>query len=156
MTVLADADTEHFPKGKRHSLTEAFDAYRLIELPAQNRAATTRRGYTYDIAELLKHLDAAGVTAVDQLDLAQLQRYLAHLDSRGLAGSTRQRKVAAIKAWLTYLAGQKLLHQDFSAGLIWPKVDRKEPRPLTKVQYEGLLRAAAPHLRDQAILELLL
>lgn len=81
----------HFAKGERHTLMEVFDAYRLIELPAQNRAETTRRGYAYDLAELLRHLDIAGVAFVDRLDLDQLQRYLVRLDRRGLAGSTRQR-----------------------------------------------------------------
>ncbi len=38
---------------KHLTLTEAFQSFREIEMPARNFSTQTRRGYTYDLAEWL-------------------------------------------------------------------------------------------------------
>jgi site-specific recombinase XerC len=122
----------HFPAGQRLTLDMAFEAFRLLHMPAKNLSATTRRGYTYDVAEGLAYLEQGGTHYVDQLDLARIQGYLAALDGRGLTGNSRRRKVIALKAFLRYLEDQGLLRAAFSAGLIWPHANQDEPRALTK------------------------
>ena len=93
------------------SLAEAFARYREVELPAQNKSETTRRGYLYDIAEWIRQLPEIGV---HELDIGAIDGYLATLDRRGLKGTTRRRKVAAISHFLVVspLNVHRLWNQD--------------------------------------------
>ena len=46
--------------------------------------------------------------------------------------------------------------KDLAERLVPPKTERKKPRVLTKPEYEALLRACSHHVRDSAVIELLL
>ena len=94
--------------------------------------------------------------AVAALSTDAISHYLSGLDERGLKGSTRHRKVAAIKTFLRHLEREGHLPPDFSTRVSWPEVQRDEPRALSVPEYTALLREAGHHPRDAAILELLL
>jgi site-specific recombinase XerD len=93
---------------------------------------------------------------VAALSTDAISHYLSELDDRGLKGSTRHRKVAAIKTFLRFLEREGELPPDFSSRISWPEVQRDEPRALSQPEYTALLREAGHHPRDAAILELLL
>jgi len=139
---------------ERITLEQAFEKFRTIYLPAQYASEVTRRGYIYDVQEWLEQVQT---TYVDELDLDSVQLYFVSGRNLERKGSTRQRKVAAVKAFFHYLEKTlKILPADFSARLIWPKVTKDEPRALNKTQYQAILREAAHDARDSAMLELLL
>lgn len=136
------------------TLEEAFRKFREIYLPSKYGSPVTQRGYIYDVQEWL---DQAQITYVNELDLEAVQTYFATGKNLNRKGSTRQRKVAALKAFFTYL--EKTLHllpTDFSAAMIWPKVTKDDPRFLTPEQYQAILREAGHDARDLAMLEVLL
>jgi site-specific recombinase XerD len=93
---------------------------------------------------------------VSHLSTQSIHEYLSALDHRGLAGTTRHRKVAAIKTFLRYLEREGLLPPDFSSSLVWPEVARDEPRALSPQEYTALLREAGHNPRDAAMFEVLL
>src|SRR2546421_7178804 len=97
------------------TLHEAFTAFCEVYMPSRNLSHVTRRGYTYDLSEWLAQVQ---VTSVKDISSQAIQRYLSLLDQKGLKGSTRHRKVAAIKTFLKYLEGQGSLPSDFSKKLI--------------------------------------
>src|SRR5512144_717122 len=135
-------------------LTEALSRFCEVEMPARNLSPETRRGYTYDLTEWIAATPPS--LLVSALSTAVIAHYLSALDDRGLRGSTRHRKVAAIKTFLQYLEREGELAVDFSARISWPEVQRDEPRALSVPEYTALLREAGHHPRDAAILELLL
>jgi integrase/recombinase XerD len=146
-------ETAHTPK-ERMLLQTAFEKFQTVYLPTKYRSPVTRRGYTYDLTEWLA---TTSLTYVDQLDLDVIHVYLAKLEQKGLKAASRQRKAAAIKAFLTYLeVNLHLLSPDFSNGLIWPTVGKDEPRSLSEAQYTAIMREASYDPRDAAMLELLL
>src|SRR5512144_193839 len=136
------------------SLTEALRRFCDVEMAARNLSHETRRGYTYDLIEWVGTTSAS--LPVSALSTDVIAHYLSALDARGLKGSTRHRKVAAIKTLLRYLEREGALPVDFSSRISWPEVQRDEPRALSQPEYTALLREAGHHLRDAAILELLL
>lgn len=141
----------------RLAYSQAFDGFVLTYMPARNWSKATRRGYTYDVSELLEYLDKDGSHFCDQLDVNRINAYLSTLDARGLKGNSRRRKVIAIKAFLTYLIEHtKTLHQDFGSTIIWPAAQEDEPRALTVAEYTRLLEAARGNVRDAAIVMVLL
>ena len=139
---------------KALSLEEAFTRFRDVEMPARNLSQETRRGYTYDLSEWVASTPPSLLVSALSTDV--IQHYLSALDERGLRGSTRHRKVAAIKTFLRFLEREGGLPIDFSSRISWPEVSRDEPRALSVPEYTALLREAGHHPRDAAILELLL
>src|SRR5689334_13221087 len=105
---------------QRLTLEQAYRKFTEIYLPSKYGSPVTRRGYTYDVKEWL---DQVQIAYVDELDLEAIQSYFAIGKNLKRKGSTRQRKVAALKAFFTYLEKTlQLLPTDFSQALIWPKV----------------------------------
>src|SRR5512144_231424 len=134
------------------SLTEALARFCDVEMPARNLSPETRRGYTYDLSEWVATTSPS--LPVSALSTDVISRFLSGLDERRLKGSTRHRKVAAIKTFLRYLERQGEVPPDFSSRISWPEVQRDEPRALSVAEYTALLREAGHHPRDAAILEL--
>jgi site-specific recombinase XerD len=132
---------------------EALARFCDVEMPARNLSHETRRGYTYDLSEWIA--TAPSLLLVSALSTAVIAHYLSALDEWGLRGSTRHRKVAAIKTFLRYLEREGELPIDFSSRISWSEVQRDEPRALTVPEYTALLREAGHHPRDAAVLELL-
>ncbi len=100
------------------TLEEGFSAFCQVYMPGRNFTAATRRGYRYDLAEWIGSLQVTQVKAISTL---AIQPYLSQLDAQGLQGSTRQRKIAAIKTFLRFLEEQGVLPKDFSSILVWPR-----------------------------------
>src|SRR5512139_1814149 len=125
------------------SLTAALARFRDVEMPARNLSPETRRGYTYDLSEWLATTPPSSPVAGLSTDV--ISCYLSGLDERGLKGSTRHRKVAALKTFLRYLEREGALPVDFSARIGWPEVARDEPRALSVPEYTVLLREAGHH-----------
>src|SRR5512144_1146044 len=135
-------------------LAEALARFCEVEMPARNLSRETRRGYAYDLSEWVARTSPS--LSVPALSTDVIAHYLSALDERGLKGATRHRKVAAIKTFLRSLEREGELPVDFSSRISWPEVSRDEPRALSQAEYTALLREAGHHLRDAAILELLL
>src|SRR5512144_3351509 len=135
-------------------LTEALTRFRDVEMPARNLSPQTRRGYTSDLGEWVAA--TSPLLPVAALSTDAISHYLSALDARGLKGSTRHRKVAAIKTFLRFLEREGDLPREFSARISCPEVQRDEPRALSVPEYTALLGEAGHHPRDAAILELLL
>src|SRR5512144_1598887 len=111
-------------------LTEALARFRDVEMPARNLSPETRRGYAYDLSERVAATPPS--SAVAALSTDAISHYLSGFDERGLKGSTRHRKVAAIKTFLRYLEREGQLPADFSSRISWPEVQRDEPRALSQ------------------------
>ena len=138
------------------TLEEGLALYALLYMPSRNFAQKTRVDYHNDLADLLGFLGKLGQTRVDQVSLRELEAYLAELDRRGLAGASRKRKTYAIKSLFGFLYRSGYLARDPAERLIPPRTEQREPRVLTKMEYEALLRACSHHPRDSAVNELLL
>src|SRR5512144_2691395 len=135
-------------------LKEALARFCDVAMTARNLSPETRRGYTYDLTESVARTSPS--LSVPALSTDVIAHHLSALDERGLKGSTRHRKVAAIKTFLRSLEREGELPVDFSSRVSWPEVSRDEPRALSQAEHTALLRVAAHHPRDAAILELLL
>ena len=59
-------------------------------------ADNTLKAYARDLKDFASWLDGAGET-IETITQSQVERYLIDLDLRGLAQSTRQRRLSALK-----------------------------------------------------------
>jgi site-specific recombinase XerD len=138
------------------TLKEAVEEYKNVLLPARNFSSRTRVEYINDVEDLVSFLERSGVSRVREISLPGVDRYLADLDQRGIAGTTRKRKVVVARSFLKFLYEDGYLSTNLSARVIPPKADFKNPRFLTEAEYNRLLAACSQHPRDFAIIQLLL
>ncbi|HWQ89224.1 MAG TPA: tyrosine-type recombinase/integrase [Desulfitobacteriaceae bacterium] len=130
--------------------------FKTVYMPSRNFAPRTREEYLNDLEDLLRFLDQVRIEKVNELSISVIDRYLAHLDDRSLAGATRKRKVIAIRGFLTFLYRNQYLTNDISKGVIPPFSEYPLPRVFTQTEYQRLLEACASNVRDLAIIQLLL
>src|SRR5215212_10449974 len=139
------------------SFADALYHYDVIRLRSRHLAVRTRLEYTRDLEDLFAFLtDRCNLTAPDQVARQHLERYLAHLNGRGLAGATRRRRLAAIRSLFGFLADGGNLPHNPAAKLRTPAREYHQPRVLSEDEYKRLLEAVRYEPRDQAIIELLL
>ena len=109
---------------------KALDDYKIVYMPSRNFAQRTRVEYLNDLEGLIQFLEQLGLKEVKHIGLPQLERYLAELDNREIAGSTRKRKVVAIRSFLSFLyqdeyisvnLAKRLIFQSFEFHLIWQR-----------------------------------
>jgi site-specific recombinase XerD len=144
------------PNPPIHTLRDALDHYTHVYMPSRNFALHTRRTYADDLRDLLSFLESLGRHAPGEVNLHDLDNYLAHMDRHRLAGATRRRKTYACKSLFAFLHRSEVIPYNPAERMVPPRAEQKEPRVLSKAEYQGLLRACSHHPRDAAILELLL
>lgn len=138
------------------NMQDAQAEYAAIFLPARNLAPRTRSEYAADVAQFAAFLAERGITAVEQIGPTTLDGYLAHLDGRGLAGSTRRRKVASLRSFCKFLVRHKHIPSNPALELIPPGREQHIPTVLSTAQYKRLRETVAYRPRDAAIIELML
>jgi integrase/recombinase XerD len=127
----------------------------FLALLAAQRAPRTVDAYRRDLEGLAAFLGGL----VGDASTEDLERWLADLRARGLAGTTIARRTAAARSFFRH---QQLLgtrDDNPAAGLTLPRRQRRLPRTLSPGEAERLIEAAAgttPRaLRDGALVELL-
>jgi site-specific recombinase XerD len=138
------------------SLKKAIEEYRDIYMAYRNFAQRTRVEYVNDLEDLVEFLVRMEVDKVGEVTLPLLVRYMAELEKRGFAGSTRKRKVISIRSFFGFLHMEGYILSDIGKKLIPPYVEAQKPRFLTTEEYNRLLERAKSNKRDYAIIQLLL
>jgi site-specific recombinase XerD len=138
------------------TLQQALEEYKNVYLAARNYSARTRIEYSFDVGELIEFLEKAGIKKVGELSVPGLERYLADLDHRGIAGSTRKRKVVSVRSFLSFLYQNDYIGVNLAKKVIPPRSDYRNPRFLTENEYKRLLDASSHSSRDFAIIQLIL
>lgn len=142
--------------GDNPSIRRAIRLFELVGMPARNLSQRTREEYGKDLRLMATFCEGHGRVQADQLTLPLMETYQAEMDNRGYASASRQRKTYAIRAFLSFLHRQGIMAQDIGRRLIPPRRTKKEPRFLTRSEYQALMRACQHDPRDAAIIELLL
>ncbi len=133
----------------------------LVEYIAgeRGRRENTVLAYRRDAQDVARSLVAWGAASPAAVDLPLLRRYLADLQTRGLARSTAARRASTLRTWFALLARRGHVAKDPAAVLASPKQGRHLPRVLRVDQVRALLEGVDGSepvaLRDRALLELL-
>ena len=127
----------------------------LSHLAAERRLAEhTLRNYARDIDALI---ELAGATALADLDLHRIRRFVAQLHGRGLDGRSLARMLSAWRGFYRYLARDHGFSRNPCDGVRGPKTAKKLPHALSPDQAGQLMRIEEDTVlavRDKAMLEL--
>ncbi|MDI6853548.1 MAG: site-specific tyrosine recombinase XerD [Deltaproteobacteria bacterium] len=137
-------------------MLEQFYHYLGVE---RGLASLTLESYAGDLQDFREFLDRLGRTAWEEVTLADLQNYLAELAARGLAPTSRARRLSALRQFFRFLQQEEKLAANPVELLDSPRLPMKLPEVLSESEVEALLAAADPStplgLRDAALLEVL-
>jgi integrase/recombinase XerD len=104
-------------------------------------AAHTVEAYTRDLADFLAFLAAKGKTA-KTATTDHIRAYLAGLARKGLAPTSRARKLSAIRQFFRFLLGEGLRSGDPCSAIDSPRLGRPLPKILSLAEVETLLQTA--------------
>jgi integrase/recombinase XerD len=136
-------------KGERGQKESSELALFLDMLAAERGAAEkTIEAYTRDLAEFLAFLRSKRKTALDA-SADSVRAYLAQLSRKGLAATSRARKLSALRQFYRFLLGEGLRKDDPCSAVDSPKLGRPLPKLLSLAEVEALLETAA-HGVEQA------
>lgn len=132
----------------------------LDALTAESGAsANTRLAYARDLRDVA---ESVAPTALHCITRAQIESYLIDLEARGLAKSTRARRLSALKQFTRFAHEEGWREDDPAQRLSGPGPSKQLPKTLTPAQVEGLLAEAArtgrsetDRLRNRVLMELL-
>ena len=138
-------------------LDDAVDHYLLHLRVERDLAQNTLDAYSRDLARMVEHLLAAGVTAPEAVGAAVLSDWAQSLSRAGRSVRTQARMLVAARGFFRYLVAQEQLQVDPAADVALPKPGHSLPALLSLAEIRALLAAAqGPTVeRDHAIIALL-
>jgi integrase/recombinase XerD len=104
-------------------------------------AAHTLEAYTRDLVDFLAFLAAKGKKAKTATP-DHIRAYLAALARKGLAPTSRARKLSAIRQFFRFLLGEGLCKSDPCSAIDSPRLGRPLPKILSLAEVETLLQTA--------------
>jgi integrase/recombinase XerD len=104
-------------------------------------AAHTIEAYTSDLADFLAFLAAKGKGAKTATP-DHIRAYLAGLARKGIAPTSRARKLSAIRQFFRFLLGEGLCKSDPCSAIDSPRLGRPLPKILSLAEVETLLQTA--------------
>ena len=104
-------------------------------------AAHTIEAYTRDLADFLAFLATKGKSAKTTTP-DHIRAYLAGLARKGLAPTSRARKLSAIRQFFRFLLGEGLCKSDPCSAIDSPRLGRPLPKILSLAEVETLLQTA--------------
>ena len=139
------------------ALTTTLIRY-LNYLQSRNISEHTIIAYRTDVRQFFTWLAENDITVTypQHISRSHIIDYLSYLADQGRSGVTRARKLAAIRAYCTFLVDEHTLPASPAATIAMSKKERKRRVFLRVDEYLRLLHAAAGHSRDYAILQLFL
>lgn len=122
-------------------------------------APLTLESYASDLQDFREYLHRLGRTAWEEVTLVDLQGYLAELEARGLAATSRARRLSALRQFFRFLQQEEQVAANPVELLDSPRLPLKLPKVLGEEEVAALLAAVDPStplgLRDAALLEVL-
>jgi tyrosine recombinase XerC len=131
---------------------------RYLEIE-KNASPHTLSNYRRDIQQFLDFLSSHQCPDVTQANTTKVRSWLAQFISKNYDKSTRSRKLSSVRAFYRFLVREGDAKANPVLGISGPKLDKKLPTFLDKVQVVKLLESPESldlaGFRDKAILELL-
>ena len=131
------------PGQRSHRRKGASELALFLDMLTAERGASahTVEAYTRDLADFLAFLAAKGKSAKTAAP-EHIRAYFAGLARKGLAPTSRARKLSAIRQFFRFLLGEAVRADDPCSAIDSPKLGRPLPKILSLAEVEALLKAA--------------
>ncbi len=137
-------------------LREAVSEFLTYLLENKGYSSNTAQAYERDLIKLMEYL--GDDVEVESIGKEELREFVNFIGKYGLAASTRERIIAALRSFFSFMAENHDLEINPAKLLYMPKKVKKIPEYLTKEEVERLLEmpniSTSLGQRDRAMLEL--
>ncbi len=137
-------------------LREAVSEFLTYLLENKGYSSNTAQAYERDLIKLMEYL--GDDVEVESIGKEELREFVNFIGKYGLAASTRERIIAALRSFFSFMAEIHDLEINPAKLLYMPKKVKKIPEYLTKEEVERLLEmpniSTSLGQRDRAMLEL--
>lgn len=136
------------------STTGALEIFKKSLIGA-NYSPRTIRSYTDDLKQFLEFVKEIRVDfeTPERLEGIDIVEFLNKMASRGFTGTTRVRKLAAVRKFFNFMQDNDFIKGNPSHTVKGPIKEDKMPTVLFKNEYKALLYEASSNPRDYAILQ---
>lgn len=153
---MSDRDNPSLTKKEESPAEHPFVTDFLSHLIRERRLSPhTAEGYGHDVRVLL---ELAQETALQDLQVHQIRRFIARLHGRGLGGKSLARMLSAWRGLFNYLARDHGVTRNPCIGVRAPKSPKSLPKALSPDEATRLVSVAQNDplaVRDRAMFELL-
>ncbi|MEM6773712.1 MAG: tyrosine recombinase XerC [Pseudomonadota bacterium] len=140
------------------SLEQDIGAFLDQLVQVRRLSAHTVKAYRRDLGDFAQFCADARVKSAGEVREAHIRRWLAAAHRRGLAPSTQQRRLSALRALFTWVGREGGERRNPAAAVLAPRKKRRLPRTLEADELGALLSVSSDDpltLRDLAMAELL-
>src|SRR4030042_6461308 len=128
----------------------------IDHLKGQGRSSAPVLAYGKDIEQLRDFLEQLSKSKVSEIEIKDLQAFMAKLAKEGYTPKSNSRKTNSTKTFFRFLKINDYVTDDPAVLLEHPRFEMKPPRILSKTEYRALRDAARGDIRMSAIIEMLL
>lgn len=130
----------------------------LRSLEGENKSPATIKAYQTDLLQFHIYLQEHNVyaTSPTKVTRADITEYLSWLGRRGVSGTSRARKLAALRELFRYLEANEVLSKVPTNGIETPRREKNARAYLHSDEYNRLLSQAGANARDYAIVQVFL
>ncbi len=154
MTGGAGGDTIHGV-----SLDPELERFLVHLQTVRDASPHTLRAYGTDLVDLARFLEERGIEEAARVQPHDIRLWLSGMTERGLAPSTRSRRLSSARAFFRFLLREERIERNPAAAVRGPRSARRLPHVLSTAEVERLLSAPGPsdrfRVRDRALLEVL-
>jgi integrase/recombinase XerC len=139
------------------ALVEQIDHYLLYLREIRQLSHHTVDNYQRDLRVFCAYCDEKEITTAERVHAADVRNFISAQHRQGLASSSLQRKLSAIRSLYRYLGRSENLKVNPAMGISAPKGSRKLPKTLDADQLQQYLGGDGDDwfdVRDHAIAEL--
>lgn len=140
-------------------LNEAVDRYTSYLTAVRRLSPATIGAYTTDLRSFCDFITEAGGETVNDVDVIAVRRWVGSMGSNGLAATSVNRRLSAVKGFFSYLVGEEgTITANPAEAIRSVKTPRRLPHTLFEREMDELLaieRHDFSGLRTRALLELL-
>jgi site-specific recombinase XerD len=149
MTITIHADGD--------AMQQSLSAF-LCTLEGQNRSTATLAAYRTDLLQFFAYLKANNLFAntPERIVRADIEEFLTWCARHSISGTSRARKLAAIRMYFRYLAAHDRIARSPAEGIATPRKERHTRTFFQPYEYHAILSLAGSNPRDYAIFELFL
>ncbi len=139
------------------SLQSSIEQFLLYLQQVKQLSPHTISNYRRDLANLLAFCEEQDLQRSDAVEAAHIRQWASQLHRRGLAGSSIQRALSAVRSLYNYLGKESGQQFNPAVGVSAPRMPRKLPKTLDADQVDRFLKFGTDsplQSRDRAICEL--
>jgi len=140
-----------------NELAESTEQFLVYLRDVRQLSAHTLASYQRDLYSLRQYCSEHGKDSAEQLAEADIRQWVSQLHRRGLAGSSIQRSLSAVRSFFNYRSRQQGRPRNPAASVQAPRKPRKLPKTLDADQVNRFLSFGEDSVigrRDRAIAEL--